>query len=112
MSSHREAPAISKDPTADNTDVYAFLSPDKAGTVTIISNFVPQQGPAAGPNFFEFDPTVTYYIYVDQTGDGTPDVTYAFTFQTNYTQGAETTYLYNSGPITVSGSGTGASYTN
>ncbi len=29
MSSHREAPEISKDPVADNTDVYAFVSPKK-----------------------------------------------------------------------------------
>jgi hypothetical protein len=32
MSSHREAPEISKDPVADNTDTYAFVSPDLAPT--------------------------------------------------------------------------------
>ena len=60
MSSHREAPEISQDPVADNADVYAFVSPDRPGTVTIISNFVPLQGPATGPNFYEFDDDVLY----------------------------------------------------
>ena len=49
MSSHREAPEISKDPVADNTDVYAFVSPDKPDTVTIIANFIPFQNPYGGP---------------------------------------------------------------
>lgn len=113
MSSHREAPSISKDPSADNTDVYAFRSPDAPNTTTIVSNFVPQQGPAAGPNFFEFDPLVKYYIYVDQTGDGVPDITYTFTFTTNYTTGAasaSTSYLYNNSTITATGSGTSTRY--
>ena len=69
MSSHREAPEISKDPVADNADVYAFVSPDKPDTVTIISNFVPLQGPAGGPNFFEFGDDVLYSIYIDNDGD-------------------------------------------
>jgi hypothetical protein len=51
MSSHREAPEISKDPVADSTDVYAFVSPDKPSTVTLIANYVPLQEPAGGPNF-------------------------------------------------------------
>ena len=46
MSSHREAPAISKDPVADNTDTYAFVTPDD--TVTIITNYLPSRRPAAG----------------------------------------------------------------
>ena len=54
MSSHREAPAISKDPVADNTDTYAFVSPDDPGTVTIIANYLPLEAPFGGPNFFEF----------------------------------------------------------
>ena len=70
MSSHREAPEISKDPVADNADVYAFVSPDKPDTVTIITNFVPLQGPAGGPNFFEFGDDVLYSIYIDNDGDG------------------------------------------
>ena len=56
MTSHREAPGISADPAADNTDVYAFVSPDKPSTVTLISNFIPLQAAQAGPNFYRFDP--------------------------------------------------------
>jgi hypothetical protein len=62
MSSHREAPEISKDPVADNTDVYAFVSPDDSGTVTLIANYIPLEGPAGGPNFFEFGDDVLYEI--------------------------------------------------
>ena len=70
MSSHREAPEISKDPVADNTDTYAFVSPDRPDTVTIISNYIPLEDPAGGPNFFEFGDDVLYRINVDNTGDG------------------------------------------
>ena len=65
MSSHREAPAISKDPVADNTDTYAFVSPDDPGTVTIIANYLPLEAPFGGPNFFEFGPDVRYRINID-----------------------------------------------
>src|ERR1019366_2105724 len=82
MSSHREAPAISKDPVADNTDTYAFVSPDDPGTVTVISNSLPLEAPFGGPNFFEFGDDVRYDIYIDQTGDGKPDITYEFEFHT------------------------------
>ena len=81
MSSHREAPEISKDPVADNADVYAFVSPDKPDTVTIISNFVPLQGPAGGPNFYEFGDDVLYSIYIDNDGDAKPDIEYQFQFK-------------------------------
>ncbi len=54
MSSHREAPEISKDPVADSTDVYAFVSPDRPSTVTLIANYIPLESPAGGPNFYEF----------------------------------------------------------
>src|SRR5262245_10372641 len=67
--SQREAPAISKDPTADNTDVYAFVSPNKPSTVTLISNWDPLLEPAGGPNFFQFDPAARYRIIVDNVGD-------------------------------------------
>ena len=69
-SSHREAPLISQDPTADNTDLYAFVSPDKPDTATIISNWIPGEDPAAGPNYYTFSPTARYDIYVDKNGDG------------------------------------------
>ena len=70
MSSHREAPEISKDPVADNTDIYAFVSPDRPDTVTIIANYIPLEGPAGGPNFFEFGDDVLYAIHIDNDGDG------------------------------------------
>ena len=72
MSSHREAPEISKDPVADSTDVYAFVSPDKSDTVTLIANYIPLQGPAGGPNFYEFGDDVLYQIHIDNNGDGRP----------------------------------------
>ena len=70
MSSHREAPEIAKDPVADSTDLYAFVSPDKPDTVTIIANYVPLQLPAGGPNFYEFGDDVLYEINIDNDGDG------------------------------------------
>ena len=97
MSSHREAPAISQDPVADNADTYAFVSPDDPTTVTIITNYVPLEGPPGGPNFFEFGDDVLYSIFIDNNGDALPDVTYQFQFSTTY-QNPET-FLYNTGPI-------------
>src|SRR5262245_10337582 len=80
-SSHREAPLISQDPLADNTDVYAFVSPDRPDTVTIIANYIPMETPASGPGFWSFDPNVAYNIYVDNDGDAVPDVTFEFRFK-------------------------------
>src|SRR5437660_9721148 len=101
MSSHREAPEISKDPVADNTDVYAFVSPDKQDTVTIITNYVPAEGPAGGPNFYEFGNDVLYSIYIDNDGDGLPEITYEFRFKEKLLN--PNTFLYNTGPITSLG---------
>ncbi len=98
MSSHREAPAISKDPVADNTDTYAFVSPDDPGTVTIITNYLPLEPPFGGPNFYEFGDDVHYHIHIDNDGDGKPDITYSFEFET--VVGDPDTFLYNTGPIT------------
>jgi hypothetical protein len=81
-SSHREAPLISEDPTADNTDLYAFRSPDKPSTMTIVSNWIPGEDPAAGPNYYTFSQTAKYNIYVDRNGDGKPELTYSFRFKT------------------------------
>ena len=80
-SSHREAPLIAEDPSADNTDLYAFRSPDKANTLTIVSNWIPGEDPAAGPNWYTFSPSARYSIKVDRTGDGRADITYAFPLQ-------------------------------
>ncbi len=80
-SSHREAPLISEDPSADNTDTYAFRSPDRPDTVTIISNYIPGEDPAAGPNWYTFSPSARYIVYADKNGDGKPDVTWRFRFK-------------------------------
>ncbi len=98
MSSHREAPEISKDPVADNTDVYAFVSPDQPDTVTLISNFIPLQDPPGGPNFFEFGDDVLYAIHIDNDGDGVPEISYMFEFTSSLRN--PDTFLYNTGPIT------------
>src|SRR5579862_4628317 len=97
MSSHREAPEISKDPVADSTDLYAFVSPDKPDTVTIIANYIPLEAAAGGPNFYEFGPDVLYEIHIDSTGDGYPNISYQFRFTT--TVETPGTFLYNTGPI-------------
>jgi hypothetical protein len=97
MSSHREAPEISKDPVADSTDVYAFVSPDRPDTVTLIANYVPLQAPAGGPNFYEFGDDVLYSIHIDNNGDGIADISYDFTFTTEVRN--QNTFLYNTGPI-------------
>ena len=102
MSSHREAPEISKDPVADSTDVYAFLSPDQPGTVTLIANYIPLQGPAGGPNFYEFGDDVLYEIHIDNDGDGQADISYQFRFHTTVRD--PDTFLYNTGPISSLGS--------
>jgi hypothetical protein len=97
-SSHREAPLISQDPMADNTDLYAFRSPDRPDTVTIVANYIPLESPAGGPNFPAFDDTVLYEIHVDNDGDAVDDLTYQFRFHTE-TRNPDT-FLYNIGPIT------------
>jgi hypothetical protein len=97
MSSHREAPGIAKDPVADSTDVYGFVSPDKPDTVTLIANYVPLQEPAGGPNFYEFGDDVLYKIHVDNDGDGRANITYEFRFNTQVRN--QNTFLYNTGPI-------------
>jgi hypothetical protein len=80
-SSHREAPLISEDPSADSTDLYAFRSPDQPDTLTILANYIPGEDPAAGPNYYTFSPNVRYYLHVDRNGDGISDVSYRFAFQ-------------------------------
>jgi hypothetical protein len=97
MSSHREAPEISKDPSADNTDVYAFVSPDKPSTVTLIANFIPFELPYGGPNFNEFADDVLYEIKISNRGDAKADVVYQFRFTTQVRN--PNTFLYNTGPI-------------
>ena len=83
-SSHSEAPLISMDRYADNTDTYAFRSvePGREGFVTLIANYIPFQEPSGGPQYFRFDDTVLYEIKIDNTGDGREDLSYQFQFTT------------------------------
>jgi hypothetical protein len=97
VSSHREAPEISKDPVADNTDTYAFVSPDRPDTVTILTNYVPLENPPGGPNFYEFGDDVLYSISIDNDGDGKAEITYEFQFTTELRD--PDTFLYTKGPI-------------
>ncbi|MER3431038.1 MAG: hypothetical protein C4324_08355 [Blastocatellia bacterium] len=88
-SSHAEAPLISMDRFADNTDTYAFRSvePGREGFVTLVANYIPLQEPSSGPQWFRFDDTVLYEIKIDNTGDGVEDVTYQFRFRTQTNNG-------------------------
>ena len=76
-SSHREAPLISQDPLADNTDVYAFVSPERPDRVVLIADFIPLEFPSSGPNYWKFDDNVLYEIMVDNTGDAVEDLTFS-----------------------------------
>ena len=97
MSSHREAPEMAKDPVADSTDVYAFVSPDRPNTVTLIANYIPFQAPDGGPNFNEFGDDVAYDINISNKGKGEADIVYRFHFTTRMRDAK--TFLYNTGPI-------------
>ncbi len=100
-SSHREAPLTSMDPTADNTDTYAFTANDAPGKLTIVANWIPFEDPAGGPNFYRFDDNARYYLNIDNNGDGVADVRYLFDFNTKirnrnsflYALGGEVTSL-------------------
>ncbi len=96
-SSHREAPLITEDPVADNTDVYAFVSPDKPDTVTLVADWVPFEEPAGGPNFHKFGDDVLYELNLDVNGDAYTDISYQFRFKTTITN--PDTFLYNTGPV-------------
>ena len=97
-SSHREAPLIAEDPVADLTDVYAFVSPDKPDTVTLIANVNPFELPAGGPNFHKFGDDVLYQLNVDNDGDAVADLQYQFKFRT--TTSNPNTFLYNTNQVT------------
>lgn len=96
-SSHREAPLISGQPQYDNTDLYAFVSPDKPDTTTIIANFVPFEEPAGGPNFYTFAEDAQYDLHVDNNGDAQSELIFRYTFRTHVKN--KNTFLYNTGPV-------------
>src|SRR3954465_13704393 len=92
-SSHREAPLISNDPLADNTDLYVFRSPCDTNKIVIIANYIPFEHPAGGPNWYNFGQNIRYEIHIKNKATGTTDdITYRFTFtQTNQ----DTTTFFN-----------------
>ena len=96
-SSHREAPLIGGDPQADNTDLYAFMSPDRPDEVTIIASYIPFEDPAGGPNFYAFGDNVRYEIKIDNNADAVEDITYQFRFKSFVRNPG--TFLYNTGPM-------------
>ncbi len=98
-SSHREAPTIANDPRHDNTDVYAFVSPDDAGKVTMIANFHPFEEPNGGPTFYQFQAGSNYDINIDNNGDAIADLVYTWVF-TDHLRNPNT-FLYNTGPVTT-----------
>lgn len=100
-SSHREAPLISQDAVADNTDVYLFRDPVDTTKVNIVANFIGLEQPAAGPNFVRFGDDVLYEVHIDNDGDVQPDITYQFRFRTTVRN--PNTFLYNTGPIPTPG---------
>src|SRR3954470_1960632 len=97
-SSHREAPLIAGDPRADNTDTYAFVSPDKPDTVTLLANWYPFEEPNGGPNFYPFATHARYIINIDNNGDGHADVVYTWQF-VNHIRNSAGTFLYNTGVV-------------
>jgi hypothetical protein len=96
-SSHREAPLISKDPFADNTDTYVFISPEDRNNVVFVASWIPLEGPEGGPNYWEWDYNALYDIYIDNDGDASADITY--TLSSRVVVGNPHTFLYNTGPI-------------
>ena len=96
-SSHREAPKILTDPTADNTDVYAFTAPDATGSLTVVADWIPLEEPAGGPNFSHFGEKIRYEFNVDWDGDAVEDVVYRIQF-TRHVRNPDT-WLQNTGPV-------------
>ena len=101
-SSHREAPLISQDPVADNTDTYAFVDPVDPSKVDIIANWIPVEVPAGGPNFYSFGDDVLYQIHVDNVGDAKDHIVYSFQFKTKTVD--PTTFLYTTGAVSYDAS--------
>ncbi|MCI0397091.1 MAG: DUF4331 domain-containing protein [Chloroflexi bacterium] len=97
-SSHREAPLISKDAFADNTDTYVFIPAGQTNRIVLAASWIPFEGPEGGPNYFEWDDTALYDIYVDNDGNATADITY--TLNSRVSVANPDTFLYNTGPIT------------
>ncbi|GIG59585.1 hypothetical protein Lfu02_39570 [Longispora fulva] len=97
-SSHREAPLIAGEPRLDNTDLYAFVSPDAPDKVTMVANWIPFEEPNGGPNFYQFASDAAYDVNIDNDGDARADIVYRWTFTDHYRN--PNTFLYNTGVVT------------
>jgi uncharacterized protein DUF4331 len=97
-SSHREAPLTAGDPKIDNTDLYAFTSPDNPDTVTLLADWLPFEEPNGGPNFYPFQDGAHYDINIDNDGDAKANIVYRWTFTTDDDRGTNT-FLYTNGPV-------------
>ena len=85
--SHREAPLISLDPTADISDFFMFRSyePGKDDKVVLIMDVIPGEEPSSGPNYWNFDPGVLYAFHIDNDTDGVAnDVRFEFRFRNEF----------------------------
>ncbi|WP_036338104.1 DUF4331 domain-containing protein [Modestobacter caceresii] len=98
-SSHREAPLILGDPLVDNTDVYAFSSPENEDNVVFVANWIPFEEPNGGPNFYPWADDAEYLLNIDNNGDAVADITARWRFTTEDLRGTDT-FLYNVGPVT------------
>lgn len=87
-SSHMDAPLITLDPSANTTDVYAFVDEDNGQKSLVVALGVyPHQEPGIGPNKYNFDDNVLYEIHVATGNDvaaGSATVSYQFRFTTRF----------------------------
>ncbi len=97
-SSHREAPLITDDPKADNTDVWAFVPQDDPDSVAIIGSWIPLEEPAGGPNFYPWGDDVAYDFNIDNDGDARADIVYRWVFSSHHEN--PNTFLYATGVVT------------
>jgi hypothetical protein len=85
--SHREAPLIALDPTADITDFFMFRSYEagKDDKIVLIMDVIPGEEPSSGPNYWNFDPNVLYAFNIDNNADGNADdVRFELQFQNQF----------------------------
>ncbi|HEY6562284.1 MAG TPA: DUF4331 domain-containing protein [Polyangiaceae bacterium] len=86
-SSHREAPSISTDPSADNTDLYAWVC-DQGGqkAMCIVANYNPLELPEGGPNYAKWSDDVLHQIHLTYNdANGKPILTDYMTIDVKFT---------------------------
>lgn len=89
-SSHQDAPLAVFDPSANTTDVYAFVvNQGRNGVKSLVVSLGvwPFEEPGIGPNKFNFDDDVLYQIHVATGPDvaaGRATLSYQFRFKTRF----------------------------